>query len=295
MDQVKISVLTPSYNRADKLKVLYQSLCNQNYINFEWIIIADGSTDETDAVVKGFIEEKKLQIKYKWKKNGGKPSAHNEGVLLADSELIVICDDDDYFTNGALSTINKYWAKYKKDEVGGLIAYKGGGNDSSTTVGNKVFPSDKIYAHLDDIFVNNKYFDTVQIYRTAVLKNNLFPVIKNEKFVPEIYIWRKLDKNYCIIIVPEILEIVKYLDDGMTKSGRYNILNNPIGYSYYFNQKAELTYGLKKYVYHGIVRALVRLANRKMEDFSFVICKNPISLFTAFIFRIKIRGKKNGF
>ena len=111
MDQVKISVLTPSYNRADKLKVLYQSLCNQNYINFEWIIIADGSTDETDAVVKGFIEEKKLQIKYKWKKKGGKPSAHNEGVLLADSELIVICDDDDYFTNGALSTINKYWEK----------------------------------------------------------------------------------------------------------------------------------------------------------------------------------------
>lgn len=61
MDQVKISVLTPSYNRADKLKVLYQSLCNQNYINFEWIIIADGSTDETDAVVKGFIEEKSFR------------------------------------------------------------------------------------------------------------------------------------------------------------------------------------------------------------------------------------------
>lgn len=158
-----------------------------------------------------------------------------------------------------------------------------------------MFPSDKIYAYLDDVFVNNKYFDTVQIYRTAVLKNNLFPVIKNEKFVPEIYIWRKIDKDYCIIIVPEILEIVKYLDDGMTKSGRYNILNNPIGYSYYFNQKAELTYGLKKYVYHGIVRALVKLAKRKMEDFPFVICKNPISLFTAFVFRIKIRGKKNGF
>ncbi len=126
MDQIKISVLTPSYNRADKLKVLYQSLCNQTYTNFEWILIADGSTDETDDVVKSFIEEKKISIKYKWKQNGGKPSAHNEGILLADSELTIICDDDDYFVDKALSTVCQYWKKYKNKKTGGLIAYKGG-------------------------------------------------------------------------------------------------------------------------------------------------------------------------
>ena len=292
MDQLKISVLTPSYNRADKLKVLYQSLCKQTYTNFEWILIADGSTDDTDAVVRGFIEEKKILIKYKWKQNGGKPSAHNEGVLLADSELIIICDDDDYFVDGALNTVNEYWVKYKNDRTGGMIAYRGNQN---TTVKNKLFPPDKIYAHFDDIFINNKYFDTVQIYKTEILKKNLFPVTKNEKFVPEVYIWRKIDRKYCIIVVPEILEITEYLEDGMTKSGKYNLFNNPIGYSYYFNQKVELTHGLKKYVYHGVVRALVKSANRKMEEFPFLIYRNPISLITEFIINIKIRGKKNDF
>ncbi len=152
-----------------------------------------------------------------------------------------------------------------------------------------------VYAHLDDIFKNNKYFDTVQIYRTEILKNNLFPITQNEKFVPEVYVWREIDKKYRVIVVPEILEIVEYLDDGMTKSGKYNIGNNPIGYSYYFNQKAELTHGLKKYVYHGAVQALIKFANRKMEDFPFAIYKNPISLLTEFVFKIILRGKNNGF
>lgn len=97
---VKISVLTPTYNRCTLLPRLYESLVAQDFENMEWIVVDDGSVDETKQTVQDFIREGKIAIKYIHKENGGKPSAHNVGVQAAESNLTVICDDDDYFVGG---------------------------------------------------------------------------------------------------------------------------------------------------------------------------------------------------
>lgn len=134
----KITVLTPTYNRAEHLKVLYDSLCFQSFRDFEWVVVSDGSEDDTEKIVKDFIAEKQITIKFVKKENGGKPSAHNAGVLAADSELTVICDDDDYMLPDSLKIIVDYW---KKDEqIGGMIGYMGESNQK--TLKGKKFPRD---------------------------------------------------------------------------------------------------------------------------------------------------------
>ena len=226
MEEVKISVLTPTYNRAKYLIKLYESLCTQNYSNFEWIVVDDGSIDDTSQIVNKMIESSNFEIKYIFKENGGKPSAHNMGVRYAESDLVLICDDDDYLVNDALNIINRMWKEYINEEIGGMIAYRG--TDSCTPLNQ--FTSDEVIGNIQSLFKNG-LFDTTQIYRTSILKNFLFPITENEKFVPEVWLWNKIDKYYQLIIIDKVIEICEYLPDGLTKTGSQNIWNNPVGYS----------------------------------------------------------------
>lgn len=288
MKETKIAVFTPTYNRKKYLSVLYESLLRQTYKTFEWVVVSDGSTDGTDEYMENLIAKSPFLIKYLKKENGGKPSAHNAGVELAESELIIICDDDDYLTDNALSLVAEFWNKQEDDTIGGLIGYKG--SDLHTPLANMHFPNCR-YANLQDLFAN-KVFDTTQIYRTEILKNNKFPDIKDEKFMPEMWLWRKIDEKYKLIVIPEILEICEYLEGGLTKGGTQTMWNNPKGYSYYFRQRYEQTKGLAQIKYCGIYRGLRRAAKYKVNDsciFLHKILCLPVELYVCL--RIKIYMK----
>ena len=114
---MKISVLTPTYNRADLLKKLYNSLIvNSKYdVDIEWLIMDDGSTDNTKEIVTKFINEKNIEIKYFWQENQGKMIAINNLVLHATGDLIVDCDSDDYFTSNAFEIIKNAYKEYPND------------------------------------------------------------------------------------------------------------------------------------------------------------------------------------
>lgn len=256
---IKISVLTPTYNRAKLLFRLYNSLQTQKYQNFEWVIVDDGSVDDTEQVVQSLIAQNEIQIKYYKKQNGGKPAAHNCGVTLLESDLTVICDDDDYLTANALQKINDYWEQYQNNSVGGMIAYKG--KTENETLTNKKFSTQKTTAHIMEVFKDG-IFDTTQIYRTEILKKNLFPITQGEKFVPEIWLWKKIDREYSLIVMPEILEICEYLEAGLTKSASQNVWNNPTGYAYYFFQEYELTKGFRKIKNYGVYWGLVKISKK---------------------------------
>lgn len=248
----KVSVLTPTYNRAPYLKVLYDSLCVQSFKDFEWVIVSDGSKDNTEEVVQGFVSEQKIDIKFIKKENGGKPSAHNAGALAANSELTVICDDDDYMLPDSLKIIVDYWKDDR--QIGGMIGYMG--ETKQKTLKGKKFP--KLmgeYNDLEEIF-REEIFDTVQIYKTSILRNTLFPIEPDEKFIPDIWCWREINRNYKLIVIPEILEIARYLPNGLTLSKQQTMWNNPIGYSYYFRQKSEFSKGWKKIKYFGVYQGL---------------------------------------
>ena len=117
-----ITIFTPAYNRAHLLQRLYDSLLIQTYKNFEWLIVDDGSTDNTKQIVDKFIEENKLQIKYIYKDNGGKHTAINTGVQQAKFDLFLIVDSDDFLPEDAVSLTFKAWQNVKDNsKVCGII------------------------------------------------------------------------------------------------------------------------------------------------------------------------------
>lgn len=253
MKEYKLTILTPTYNRGVLLGRLYDSLRQQTYRKFEWIIINDGATDNTDEIVSNFMNEGIISIKYRKKINGGKPSAHNEGVMLADSDLTIICDDDDYFSKDALKIIVDTWKEFIQDNIIGLIGYRG--DEDGTPLNECYFPK-KRYGYIQEIFPSGKYFDTTQIYRTDMLKRTLFPISPEEKFVPEVWLWNELNKYGKLIIIHKVLEICKYRDDGLTKTNAQTMWNNPKGYSFYFLQKYESSKGIKKVKYYNVYKGL---------------------------------------
>lgn len=123
----KITVFTPTYNRGNLLRCVYESLQKQTYKDFEWVIVDDGSTDETERIVTELKNEAKFPIIYKKKKNEGKHIAINEGCCLARGEWFFIVDSDDYLTDDALDAVNYYSNKIRdKSDFAGVVGLRGG-------------------------------------------------------------------------------------------------------------------------------------------------------------------------
>ena len=102
---VKITVLTPTYNRKDTLLRTIQSIENQDFLDWEYIIVNDGSTDNTDEVVEQFMQTTKHPVLYIKKENGGVHTARNLGYKNAHGELLINLDSDDEMLPDALKII----------------------------------------------------------------------------------------------------------------------------------------------------------------------------------------------
>ena len=234
-----ITIFTPTYNRAYILPQLYNSLIKQNNNNFEWIIVDDGSTDSTKEIVDKWIKEKKIVIRYFYQENQGKPIAHNCGVKNAKGELFVCVDSDDYLTENAVKTILDKWRKikYSKDCTG-IVGMRI--TENGMPVGTLI---PKIqYSTLDDLYTKYKYKgDTILIFRTEIIKKYLFPKIEGEKFIPETYLYDKIDQEGKLATIQEGIYICKYLEDGYTANTINIIKNNPKGYALCAKQKIQVT------------------------------------------------------
>ena len=105
-NRYKITVFTPSFNRAHLLSRLYDSLLKQTTNDFEWLIVDDGSTDDTETKVEEFINKGELPIRYYKQQNGGKHRAINTGVQLASGELFFIVDSDDGLVHDCIQKVS---------------------------------------------------------------------------------------------------------------------------------------------------------------------------------------------
>ena len=125
---MKISILTPTYNRSSLLKKLYNSIIiNTKKVNIdiEWLIMDDGSDDETKQSVESFVKEKNLDIFYFYEENKGKMYAINELVKKATGDFIVECDSDDFFTDNAFELIKNSIESIKDySNIYGLVFLK---------------------------------------------------------------------------------------------------------------------------------------------------------------------------
>ena len=241
-----ITVFTPTYNRGNLLNRLYQSLCKQKNKEFEWIIVDDGSTDETSCVIK-MIQDKHacedFPIHYYKKENGGKHTAVNMGVQKANGELFFIADSDDILPSNALQTVAEVWEQTKYDNsIGGICGLDGDINDGSI-IGTG-FPKE---VHLLNIELSNHinigYIDATtrdvrfklkvdgdmkEVFRTSVLREFPFPEIRGERFCPEVLIWNRIASKYKLRHIHNIIYLVEYQQEGITSAITRSRMDSPI-------------------------------------------------------------------
>ncbi|MCA1320223.1 glycosyltransferase family 2 protein [Bacillus tianshenii] len=224
-----ITIFTPTYNRAYKIGKLYNSLLNQTNKNFIWHIVDDGSTDNTAELVKGWINEDQIEIKYSFQENGGKQRAHNKGVSLCDTELFLCVDSDDYLTNNAIEELIHKWNRIvDKTNISGIVAMCG--YTESDPVKNWL-PENVKYSTLKDLYSKYKFRgDTLLLYRSDILRQYPFIVAEDEKFIGENYVYLQIDQKYQLCLLHKILYICEYLPDGYSLNVRKVIKKNPKGY-----------------------------------------------------------------
>lgn len=209
-----ITIFTPTYNRASLLIRLYESLTNLHYTNFEWIIVDDGSTDNTSELIVDFKKRASFPIHYVFQENAGKHIAINKGVFAAKGELFFIVDSDDRLTPEALSIVEEiYQRECVNTNLGGLALR--GCYENGKIVGNSTF-SQIICNSIDIRNIHGVKGDLVEIFLTRVMKEFPFPEIKNEKFCPEVLVWNRIAQHYDLVYVNEPIYVVEYQDGGLT-------------------------------------------------------------------------------
>ena len=223
-----LTIVTPTYNRGNLLFNCYDSLLKQTSNNFEWLIVDDGSSDNTEEIVNSFINENIINIKYIKKINGGKHTALNIAFKKAEGEMLLILDSDDKLTNDAVETIIKIWNENKDIKglasISFLRAYSNG-----EIIGDK-FPKDLYLSNYIDCRINlGIKGDKSEAYLTNIIKNFSFPEFQGEKFIGEGIVWSKLGRKYKELYVNKPIYITEYLEGGLTNSGRKLRINCPNG------------------------------------------------------------------
>ena len=235
----KITVFTPTFNRAYILPTLYKSLLRQTNKDFVWLIVDDGSADETEDVINQWKSENNIEIEYYKQPNGGKMRAHNRGVLNSRTELFVCVDSDDFLSEDAIDVIIKMWDnQHSKRGICGIIGKKGMKNTDNQYV-SVDFPLVGL-ATQHQLYSSGFRGETTLIFVTEIIKKYLFPEIEGEKFITESYIYDQIDQKYKYVLLNENLTLCEYLEDGYSKNYLSLYMNNPKGYSMYYNQKNKL-------------------------------------------------------
>lgn len=239
----RITVFTPTYNRAYIIEKLYNSLKRQNYVDFEWLVVDDGSSDNTEDIFKIWSNENNpFTIRYYKTENGGKHRAINMGLDLADGEIFFTVDSDDELTNDALFKINQWFEQIAdNDEIQGIVANRG--YSESGTI-NNYFLEDYMDAYLIDMhkIVENgkKVLDGERAiaFYTDFHKKYKFPEFDGEKFMTEAVVYNRMSHdNYKMRFFNDIIWIYEYQSDGLTKAGTKLFINNPKGYGLWIKEK----------------------------------------------------------
>ncbi len=259
--QYKITLFTPTYNRAYIIDRLYESIKRQTYRNFEWIVFDDGSTDNTSELVDGWIKENNdFPIVFMQGKNGGKCRATNRALEKARGEIFFTIDSDDYLTDDACEKINNWMESIRGlDDYCGIVANRG---QTPTQTRNTVWRTDP-----NTPWYNKPYRDATfleryseatpypidgeraEVFWTDIFKKYPYPEFEGENFITPCIPWNRMAHDgYKIRVFEDIIWIWEYLDDGLTVKGANNrFLKNPQGHFLWYREKMEfLHYPLSK-------------------------------------------------
>ncbi len=215
--EMKFTICTPAYNRAHTLGRLYESLLVQSLTDFEWIVVDDGSNDNTSQLVREMEEQNKINIRYFHQSNSGKHVAVNRALEAARGELFFIVDSDDFIPENSLETIWEFFLKIKEDHiVAGVVGLKCH-FDGRPVGGNPAYDS-LLCSAIDFRFKHNGKGDQAEIYRTEVLRNFPFPEVPEERFCPEAIVHNRIAAQYKLLYFAKNTYYCEYLSDGLSSS-----------------------------------------------------------------------------
>lgn len=225
-----LTIFTPSYNRAHLLPRLYKSLCEQTCKNFCWLVVDDGSTDNTREVVADWIAENRISIRYEYKPNGGMHTAHNVAYRLIDTELNTCIDSDDYMPTDAVEKILRFWQQHGGEHVNGLVGLDA--TPAGAIIGTP-FPSDKPTMTLTDFYHFGGKGDKKLVYRTEVMKLlPEYPEFEGERYVGLSYKYLLADLQRPLLTLNEILVHVDYQADGSSNTMWKQYALHPQGFAF---------------------------------------------------------------
>lgn len=210
------TVFTPTYNRANTLPRVYESLKSQTFRDFEWLIVDDGSTDKTQDLVNAWRAEATFPIRYIYQKNQGKPAAYNRAVPQARGELFLFIDSDDACFPTALQRLKFHWENIPMDQRDKFSAVTVLCEDQHGKLCGEKFPRDILDSDSVEMFMTYRTpGEKWGFQRTDVLRQFPFPALPRERFVPESVVWLALSRKYKTRFVNEVLRVY-YTNDGGT-------------------------------------------------------------------------------
>lgn len=228
-----LTVFTPAYNRAHTLPRTYESLKRQDCKDFVWLIVDDGSSDNTAELVREWIEQNNdFEIRYVYKKNGGMHTAHNVAYENIDTELNVCIDSDDELAEGAVRKILQKWEEVKQQGYAGIV-----GLDADMNTGKIIgsdFTKEITETTLVEYYANGGSGDKKLVYRTDVINQYPeYPVFEGEKYVALAYKYRLIDQDYKLSVLNDVLCNVEYQQDGSSMNMYRQYVRNPKGFAFW--------------------------------------------------------------
>lgn len=254
---MNLGIITPTYNRKKLLQRLYKSLMNQTDYDFTWIIVDDGSTDETDKYIDSLSSE--FKIRYYFKENGGKIKALNMGFNSnKDIDLFLVVDSDDYLLSNAVSTVLNYGEKYlHNDAIGGLFFRYQFEDGQLLGKGKNIPDQDTPLSRIEHDSKYDKIDGSIAYYKKAI-KKYTYPEFNNERYMGPFVLQLMMSKEFQILFSTEVIGVAEYQPDGLTASGRKIRIESPksmLVYCHYmqdsqFNQLSRIKYGIMANAYY---------------------------------------------
>lgn len=260
-----ITVFTPTYNRANTIRRTFNSLICQTAKNFEWLVVDDGSTDDTASLFEEFEARADFPVRYVKKENGGKHTAHNLALELAQGELFFTVDSDDWLPEDSIEKLNTLIPLLEQNNsllgIIGLKAYEDG-----SIIGNS-FPENLPPHGFRELELTGNGGERSIIFRTEVIKSYPFPVFQYERFMPECVVYDQIDRPKSFVISNLVFTICEYQHDGLSSNPKRLMATYPCGYVCYFSRRIDMATTLKErigYVLH--YHAMFKIAcNRSLK------------------------------
>ena len=225
-----LTIFTPAYNRAYTLPRTYQSLCRQTCKDFEWLIVDDGSSDNTRELVDGWIKESIIPIRYIYQENQGMHGAHNTAYRNITTELNTCIDSDDYMPDDAVERIISFWKGKGGDKYAGIVGLDV--TEDGRIIGDG-FPNELETIKVGEYYERGGRGDKKLVYRTDIINSvPEYPIFKGERYLGLAYKYLLVEQKYDMLILNIPLVIVEYQEDGSSYNMYRQYWNNPNGWMF---------------------------------------------------------------